>query len=43
MLTTFVVSAGQRGMNIRLRVDDFMRVTQAGFVDASIDRGATPE
>jgi Cys-tRNA(Pro)/Cys-tRNA(Cys) deacylase len=41
-LTTLVVSAGQRGMNIRLRVDDFMRVTQAGFVDASIDRDATP-
>src|SRR5919109_4609973 len=24
-LTEFVISAGQRGMNLRLRVDDFMR------------------
>jgi Cys-tRNA(Pro)/Cys-tRNA(Cys) deacylase len=39
-LTAFVVSAGQRGMNIRLRVDDFMSLTQARFVDASIDRDA---
>jgi Cys-tRNA(Pro)/Cys-tRNA(Cys) deacylase len=42
MLATLVVSAGQRGMNIRLRVDDFVRVTKAGFVEASIDRAATP-
>jgi Cys-tRNA(Pro)/Cys-tRNA(Cys) deacylase len=41
-LTAFVVSAGQRGMNVRMRVDDFMSVTQARFVDASIDRDAAP-
>src|SRR5919108_3016255 len=28
-LTEFVVSAGQRGMNLRLRIDDFMRLTKA--------------
>ena len=39
-LTAFVVSAGQRGLNVRLRVDDFMAVTQAKFVDASIDHDA---
>jgi Cys-tRNA(Pro)/Cys-tRNA(Cys) deacylase len=41
-LTTLVVSAGQRGMNVRMRVDDFMRVPRARFVDASIDRDAGP-
>jgi prolyl-tRNA editing enzyme YbaK/EbsC (Cys-tRNA(Pro) deacylase) len=41
-LTAFVVSAGQRGMNRRLRVDDFMTLTQARFVDASIERDAAP-
>jgi Cys-tRNA(Pro)/Cys-tRNA(Cys) deacylase len=41
-LTTFVVSAGQRGMNLRLRVDDFMGVTNARFIDASIDRDSDP-
>jgi Cys-tRNA(Pro)/Cys-tRNA(Cys) deacylase len=41
-LTAFVVSAGQRGLNVRMRVDDFMSVTQARFVDASIDRDAAP-
>jgi len=40
--TAFVVSAGQRGLNVRMRVDDFMSVTQAKFVDASIDRDVTP-
>jgi Cys-tRNA(Pro)/Cys-tRNA(Cys) deacylase len=39
-LTAFVMSAGQRGMNIRLRVDDFMSLTQARFADAPIDRDA---
>jgi Cys-tRNA(Pro)/Cys-tRNA(Cys) deacylase len=34
-LTEFVVSAGQRGMNLRLRVDDFMRLTKGRFVQAS--------
>jgi hypothetical protein len=29
-------------MNVRMRVDDFMSVTQARFVDASIDRDAVP-
>jgi Cys-tRNA(Pro)/Cys-tRNA(Cys) deacylase len=41
-LTAFVVSAGQRGLNVRLRIDDFMSLTQARFVAASIDRGAAP-
>jgi prolyl-tRNA editing enzyme YbaK/EbsC (Cys-tRNA(Pro) deacylase) len=36
-LTAFVVSAGQRGMNLRLRIDDFLRLTKAQFVDASAD------
>jgi Cys-tRNA(Pro)/Cys-tRNA(Cys) deacylase len=40
--TAFIVSAGQRGMNLRLRVADFMDVTGARFVDASIDRDSTP-
>jgi Cys-tRNA(Pro)/Cys-tRNA(Cys) deacylase len=35
-LTEIVVSAGQRGMNLRLRVDDFMRLTKARFVAASV-------
>ena len=37
-LTEFVVSAGQRGMNLRLRVDDFVRLTKARFVQAAVDR-----
>jgi len=41
-LTAFVVSAGQRGTNVRLRIDDFMRVTPAKFVDASVNRSAAP-
>jgi hypothetical protein len=41
-LMAFVVSARQRGMNVRMRIDDFMSVTQARFVDASTDRDATP-
>jgi hypothetical protein len=41
-LTAFVVSARQRGMNVRMRINDLMSVTQARFVDASIDRDAAP-
>jgi prolyl-tRNA editing enzyme YbaK/EbsC (Cys-tRNA(Pro) deacylase) len=41
-LTAFVVSAGQRGLNVGMRVDDFMSVTQTRFVDASIDRDPAP-
>jgi Cys-tRNA(Pro)/Cys-tRNA(Cys) deacylase len=37
-LSAFVVSAGQRGMNVCLRVDDFVRLTKARFVAASVDR-----
>lgn len=37
-LTEFVVSAGQRGMNLRLRIDDFVRLTKARFVEAAVDR-----
>lgn len=35
MLEEVVVSAGQRGLNLRLRVEDLMRVTQAEWIDAS--------
>jgi Cys-tRNA(Pro)/Cys-tRNA(Cys) deacylase len=38
---TFIVSAGQRGMNLRLRVADFMAVTKARLVDAALDNDAT--
>lgn len=37
-LTEFVVSAGQRGMNLRLCIDDFVRLTKARFVEAAVDR-----
>jgi Cys-tRNA(Pro)/Cys-tRNA(Cys) deacylase len=37
-LSAFVVSAGQRGMNLRMRVDDFVRLTKARFVEASVAR-----
>jgi Cys-tRNA(Pro)/Cys-tRNA(Cys) deacylase len=37
-LSAFAVSAGQRGMNLRLRVDDFVSLTEARFVEASVDR-----
>ncbi len=36
-LPELVVSAGQRGVNLRLRTDDFVRVTQARVVDVSIE------
>jgi prolyl-tRNA editing enzyme YbaK/EbsC (Cys-tRNA(Pro) deacylase) len=29
-----VVSAGRRGLNLRLAVQDFVRVTGAGWIDA---------
>jgi Cys-tRNA(Pro)/Cys-tRNA(Cys) deacylase len=35
-MTSFIVSAGQRGMNLRLRLDDFIRLTKARFVDVSV-------
>lgn len=34
LLDYIVVSAGQRGINLRLAVDDLVRVTGADFVDA---------
>jgi Cys-tRNA(Pro)/Cys-tRNA(Cys) deacylase len=34
LLDEFVVSAGKRGLNLRMRVDDFRRVTQAEWLDA---------
>ena len=34
-LDSIVVSAGQRGLNVRLRVDDFRRLTDAGWLDAA--------
>jgi len=34
-LTEFVVSAGKRGINLRLRVDNFMKVTRATWVEAT--------
>jgi Cys-tRNA(Pro)/Cys-tRNA(Cys) deacylase len=35
MLSDIVVSAGQRGLDIRLRVEDLMRVTGATLVEAT--------
>jgi Cys-tRNA(Pro)/Cys-tRNA(Cys) deacylase len=35
LLDTVVVSAGQRGFNLRLSVDDLIRVTGAQLIDAS--------
>ena len=37
-LSAFVVSAGQRGMSLRLQVDDFVRLTKARLVEASLER-----
>lgn len=34
-LEEILVSAGQRGLNLRLRVEDFVRVTKAEWIDAS--------
>jgi Cys-tRNA(Pro)/Cys-tRNA(Cys) deacylase len=34
-LDEFVVSAGKRGLNLRMRVEDFLRVTGAVWLDAS--------
>ena len=34
-LDSIVVSAGQRGLNVRLQVDDFRRLTGAGWLDAA--------
>jgi Cys-tRNA(Pro)/Cys-tRNA(Cys) deacylase len=35
LLDEFVVSAGQRGLNLRLRVDDLLAITGARWMDAS--------
>jgi Cys-tRNA(Pro)/Cys-tRNA(Cys) deacylase len=37
-LTEFVVSAGQRGIKLRVRIDDFVCLTKAQFVEAAVDR-----
>ena len=37
LLDEFVVSAGQRGLNLRLGVDAFLQVTGAGWLDAGRD------
>jgi len=34
-LDSIVVSAGQRGLNVRLRVEDFRRLTGAAWLDAA--------
>ena len=34
-LDSIVVSAGQRGLNLRLRVEDFRRLTGAGWLDSA--------
>jgi len=39
-LDSIVVSAGQRGLNVRLQVEDFLRLTGAGWLDAA---GPDPE
>ncbi|MBN1122168.1 MAG: aminoacyl-tRNA deacylase [Anaerolineae bacterium] len=36
-LDTVAVSAGQRGLNLRIPVDDLIRVTAAQIIDASVD------
>jgi len=41
-LETIVVSAGQRGRNVRLRVADFIAVTGAEWIDAARDEGEMP-
>ena len=38
LLDEFVVSAGQRGLNLRLAVKDFVEVTGARWLDAGRDR-----
>lgn len=40
-LEEFVVSAGARGLNLRLRVEDFVRMTGAEWIDAGreVERG----
>ena len=40
-VTEFIVSGGQRGMNLRLHVGDFMSMTRARFVAAS--SGSEPD
>ncbi len=37
LLDAFVISAGQRGLNLRLAVDDFVQVTGARWLDAGRD------
>ncbi len=39
LLDTIVVSAGKRGLNLRLSVNDLLRVTGATLIDASRDTG----
>jgi Cys-tRNA(Pro)/Cys-tRNA(Cys) deacylase len=39
---TIVISAGQRGVNLRLAVADIIRATGAAFVDAPMDDPAPP-
>lgn len=34
-LESFVVSAGQRGVNVRIRVSDFVALTGAAWIDAA--------
>jgi Cys-tRNA(Pro)/Cys-tRNA(Cys) deacylase len=41
-LETIVVSAGQRGHNLRLRVADFLAVTRARWIDAAQERPDLP-
>jgi Cys-tRNA(Pro)/Cys-tRNA(Cys) deacylase len=40
---TILVSAGQRGMNLRLAVPDLVRVTGATFVDATAPETAAAD
>jgi Cys-tRNA(Pro)/Cys-tRNA(Cys) deacylase len=34
-LAEFVISAGRRGINLRLKVEDFMKITRARWVEAT--------
>jgi Cys-tRNA(Pro)/Cys-tRNA(Cys) deacylase len=42
LLETIVVSAGQRGRNVRLRVADFVELTGARWIEAARDQGEMP-
>jgi Cys-tRNA(Pro)/Cys-tRNA(Cys) deacylase len=42
-LTAVLISAGQRGMNLRLCVNDFVSLTKARFIDVAVNRGGSED